>query len=990
MKRINSIFCLVLLFLCLLGAVFIGEIGFREEKTSAKAAEGSKKIAVPMQMYNPDENVGFTLTNAVSKTVFGSSAYTSLSICVDDGEIVESKHNGLKAYGVTGTAVSLRFKVNYSAEINQEIAAGAFLCGDTWGKEKGETINGVEAGWVQSGAVVVQTSKNGKTWSNENKAKYTEGLYSTDYYTHYKTNPQTIYLPDGNEISQGIYIRVLYVYEIYYKVDCVHPKKFLGIKTGRYKHSYDREHYNYVEAYSFYLCQNSAQSVTFHNLSAKGVIEDNLKDEDASLVEIIKQTETLVDGSVTTKGFYIDKSKNQSASVTVKKDLQEENVHEVFSQEPITTAGRYDITVKTALGEESTTTIYVLNNDKENLYLKYFGENFLTGKRIYSEGLLPVYEAGSAKLGNSGEYLPCEYNLQDAGACYPYLWGSITNKTTGKVISVNDDNAGCSEMLFEAGEYEAVFNTNGTFHTENPVGDNHKFVFRFRLIENGTAPGPKINKDNLDAFSRAYNPSNLHATYYGVTFSSAGSGGITLAFSNQKAAVEFAYNYEKGMVEVQKDGSFRYAGSLQVSQKVKYESAWTLTDALYYFAEQAVQKLRFDLSDQFTYRTLQDDDIAAVENLRALELPHSVVIFANESERESLLVSSSLPVINSQVFAYLDLQEDDIKSGLNPFVFIKDKNGYESNRITVFDSEGTEFNIEYGISVEEQLEEKGCKTGIITIAESTCYGDTAIYQAIYIAKGNNTAEIELGCYENGREVIREINQGNVKADPITVDAFSVKSIKDAYDAYGTVIINKANGEKEQGFEEYYCYDEQIDRVYTKKGSYTVTLLNRWGYAYSFGILIEEEVYYTAQWSGEGTEDLRFLMYTEQETITLPKLEKKGYRFVGFKAVDGNVYSGTVEASVLMGSPLLEAVWVKETNWLTVVATSVASLLMMLVAHVVITKGIKSKYASWMWVVCIMALTSLLVFVSLPWWALLLIEIGAIWLMVAFILVVEKY
>ena len=88
----------------------------------------------------------------------------------------------------------------------------------------------------------------------------------------------------------------------------------------------------------------------------------------------------------------------------------------------------------------------------------------------------------------------------------------------------------------------------------------------------GGAPGPVINRKKLEKYSRT-NVSDSYPMYYGLTYKSASSGTITQVFSSEEAAKEYARNYEKGMVEPQNDGSFRYNGSFNMQQKVKAKSA---------------------------------------------------------------------------------------------------------------------------------------------------------------------------------------------------------------------------------------------------------------------------------------------------------------------------------------------------------------------------------------------------------------------------------
>ena len=1036
-----ALFIISLLMFCL-------GIGAFSDVVYAESTNEQNSSSVPVQIYNPTIDTGYTLTNKVSKTVFNSSAYTSLRVNVEDGDIIKSTYNGFTAYGVTGTSISLKFKINYNAGIGKNINGSEYmLCDDS-----AQSVNGITTGEIDSGAIIIQTSTDGKNWSNDNKAKYTNGLYTTNYYTHYNTSEQTIYTPDGQDVSKGVYIRVLYAYEVYDYIACTHKNGWYFITGKKWEHDNDNVYKNYVEEYSFYLCYNSTQSVTFHNLSIQDKIEENMKDEDSSIIEIAKKSETLINGSVTTTGFKIDKSLNEAATVTVKRNGEN---YIVPTNNEIKENGRYDITVITALGEEETTTIYVHNKTKDELYSLYFGEAFLNGKRIYSKESLPTYEGGLTN-----------YVIQPVANIYPMIWGTLTNKTNGNTIKINPTTSGLVYQISEPGEYEAVLNTNSTYNTSTPSGDNQSFIFKFNIIANGSAPGPQVNKESLQTFTSLTNPSNLSSTYYGVTFQSAHSGFITLAFSTEKAAIDYAYNYEKGMVEDQGNGTYRYTGNLVISQKVVYDNAWDLTDAVYYFAKQAVQKLYFNLSDEFTYLTLEEDLLEATSNLRTLELAKSVVIFANDNEKANLLKTNELPIINSQKYAFLldkdgDKIYSDVESGNVEFMFVKDANGYDSNKVTITDSKNNSFNIEYNKSLEQQLKEFGCETGIITIKEETIYGDITTYQAIYISENDNTSKVKLNFNDGNSEQIKTFSYSDNNST-FTTSAFTIKDLTDELDSCSLIIVEK------DGTSEFCSTSEKINKIFTEKGAYNVTVLNRLGYKYSFTINIETQIFFTTELSGEGIDGSQYLMYEDGDMVSLPTLTKYGYNFVGYRTSNGETYSDEVQAILLKGSSVLETVWVakqfqlslqvdsaiyeektisfgetytlpvleststqkfvgwknsqgafvtsftvetegdvsllahfepigtpeiensKNMHWLTIILMCVGALILMGVAHYIISEVIMSDYASWMWIVSIILLAVLLIFVPLPWWALSLIEVGGIAVMVGFIAIVEKY
>ena len=838
---------------------------------------------VPVNVYDSGKDAGFTLKEKVDQTVFGTTSYTGLSL-VSDGAILKTTYNGYDAFGIIGSDVSLSFAIRYEGEGDDWYLNGSdtwMLSVDTWGKKETETVNGVQTGEVGSGAIIVQTSMDGVDWSDENKASYTNGLYTTDYYTHYGTTPQSIYTPSGQDVGKGIYVRVLYAYEVYDYIKCTH-KNFWGVA----KHTNDNVYYNYVEEYSFYLCYNDVEAVTFHNLSLEGQITEDVEGEEAALIEIGKRAETLTDGSLTTTGFVIDKSLNESAAITAWRNGVE---YAIPANGRIEENGRYDIRIQTTLGWETIKTFYVNKKGQDELYSMYFGDSFLEGKRIFTKGDLPTYEGGLTA-----------YTIIGLGENEAPLWGTITNKTTGNVIQISCSYSTQTDVLTEAGEYEVKLHTNATYGTDKPSGDNHTFTFKFIVIEEGSAPGPQVNQENLQAFASLSNPSSMHSVYYGVTFQSAHRGYITLAFSSRAAALEYVYNYEKGMVEEQEDGSFRYTGTLNVTQKIVYDSAWDLTDAIYYFAEQAVQRLCFDLRDEFTYLTLSQEVLDEITNLKTLELTKSIVVAANDTEKENLFCVADIPLINAKQYAYLQPGVDgEVVSGVNSFQFIKDKNGYDSNSIVAIVGD-TYYTLAYNQPIDEQFKAYGLGTGIITIEERNIYNDISVYKVAYIAEGDCTTKIELK-FHNGNETTSEIYDLSKNGESIKVKAFAVDKLTDEFDSCGLVIIKK------DGEPEVYCAGEDVNKTYNEAGVYNITVLNRLGTAYSFTIEIEETSY-TIQLKGDGIDGEQYITYHEGDVVALPTLTKYGYNFVGYRTESGNVYSDEVAAILLKGNAVLEAVW----------------------------------------------------------------------------------
>ena len=346
------------------------------------------------------------------------------------------------------------------------------------------------------------------------------------------------------------------------------------------------------------------------------------------------------------------------------------------------------------------------------------------------------------------------------------------------------------------------------------------------IAEKGSAPGPQINQKNLAEYNRL-NVSGSYPIYYGVTFQSAGPGYITLAFNSKEEAKEYAYNYEKGTVEKQEDGSFRYNGALAVAQKVKYDSAWNLTDALNYFAEQAVQELCFDMSDDFTLLSLDQQIIDDTTNLRMLELARSVILYADTNQRSLLTGHESLPVLNNRHNLFLTPGLDgEITKSLESFVFIQDKYGCDSNQVTITDADGNSFEVEYGINIEEQLKEHNCTTGIVSITEETVYEDTATYEAVFFNSGDNTAVVTLSLNDGEDQhelVLSQENDGEV----IQANQFSIVDISDALDPYTVVFVKKGD----QSW--FFTADTTPEGEWNDAGDYKVRVVNRLGYSFSF-------------------------------------------------------------------------------------------------------------------------------------------------------------
>lgn len=835
----------------------------KETTRKITVSEGLEMTSISPRIINSEK---YELGGNGGITPFGMSSLTTLKIGHQtNSRVATGTVSGFNAYGITGDSVSLYLRVK---DFSNAESNGWSISSDAWGKKEKQIVGGTWAGVVGTGTVVVQTSQDGKSWEDASQGKYAKGLYTTDFYTHYGDQGDVlIYTPDGDDLLNGIYIRVLYAYQV-----------------GR---TSSKTENRILEVYEFYLCSNELGAVTFKNLSASENLEEMLGLDNEIDATVCKKAETLVSGSGTVTGFEIDKSLNP----TVQYKVYRNGVPISASRNTrYTTAGKYEIYLTSAVGTTEKVTIYVDPQSSEDALTHYFGDGFIQGKRIYSDGEYPVFEGGLTTYhvaANSDGYLP--------------IAGSIENMNTGEIIEICSTSIETTGTLVTPGRYVATFSTRPMNEDSELPGDYRVFTFQFEIIAEGAAPGPVVNQQNLDSYSMT-SASDSYPMYYGLIYHSAAAGNIKLAFATKEAAIDYAYNYEKGTVEIQEDGSFRYTGSFVLTDKVKYNSAWDLTDAMYYFAEQAVQVLYIDMADQYTYRTLTESIIENTSNLRTLELKDTVTIFG-EGQREILCDNDSLPIISPKPYAYLNPGVNGrIETGYLDFEFIKDKYGCDSDSVIIIDANGKEYSIAYNSGVGQQLLDAGCPSGIVTVKESTIYGDQTTYQAVFIADGDNTASVTLSYY-SGRDSKTITYTQDDDGAAITVDAFEISSVVDPLDPYTLVTVSDASSSYQ------YVADQITTGAWTTPGEYEITVTNRLGYTYSISVTVTDSGYSALMFTGEGTEGTKAVVAQYgDENVALPAIQRYGYNLVGYQDENGNIYTDEISKIMFKGTMVLNAVW----------------------------------------------------------------------------------
>ena len=807
-------------------------------------------------------------------TSFGKRSLSSLKIGQhSDVDIARSSKNGVKAFGVKGDAVGIYMNV-------QSPGSNYSFMEDEWGQKEKQLVMDTHLGVVRTGVLLIQKSNDGGKWRGVGEDCYADGLNLSDFGKNYADNgDMLIYRPDGKEIQHGIYLRITFAYNI------MNNSSEKGNRC--------------VEIYKFYLCSDELGAVTFHNLTlddkdfSKFTSGDDIEYEAET---ILNNAETLVSGSSTVTGFEVDDSMNPTVTLNVKKDGRDVVIPE---DKKITGTGKYDITLTSAVGSKKTLTIYVDRRSDKDVINEYFN-GFITGKRIYSEGKYPTFEGGEF------ENFATKYCLKKQDQRFRSVKGTIKNITTGTEIVLSQNNVEQSEVLTEPGTYLAEFTTRPD--DEDCPGDYRKISFHFIILEHGTAPGPVKNKETLCEYAKT-NVSDYYPMYYGVT-EKVNNVDITVAFASFEDAENFAVELESQKAEKLNDGTYKYEDEKKDVQKIVYSDNKSLTEAINSFAKQRVQNIFFDLTKEMTYQTLNDIEIESADDLRKKKFKRSVII-AGEGQRIKLGEKGvySYPLISSKPYQYMNESKDDFTVGANDFQFVKDKNGYDSKSFEITDANGKTFTPGYNTNIGEFLQKNGCKTGIVHITEKTCYGDANTYDAIFIAEGENTAQLSINYSNDGKEETVTANQSNFGNINIDTDYFTVADLIDEFDPYGIVRITNLSDKKfNAGKPIYYVEDvlhNGVGDTFATKGQYEVSVINRLGYSYSVNINVSgnKEIKISIQ-----DQDNIVSTAYGAKNVNLPDLQKNGYELIGYYDENGKEYSKKIDEIKFKGDTILIPIW----------------------------------------------------------------------------------
>lgn len=737
---------LFLIILCCLTFVGIGV------NTSVYASEATK-ITPEAQLFELLDNTGYNIDGQqeVTSFAYGKSSLGTFSINGDINDI--ATYRGKTAYGVSG---NLSFSYAYDGTLQGNNIENWNLSADSATSVAGYNLTGS----IGEGVVLIQASTNGDVYENIVNPV-------TDFFSNKKGN-ENFYSTDGKTVARGSFYRIIVAYETCRKTG---TSGIWPFKKNVY------EYKNNVELYEFYVCENDA-TISIHNLA---IDDSSLPEIEGFTQETIKRSETLIDGSTTTKGFSIDKL-GSSYLVSVAKDG--DNAVFVDDGATFTENGKYVITTITKLGKQMTKTVYIFNGGDDSGYSTYFGDSIVDGNRVFRYGDYPTYAKGSVVQINA---------IADN---VPILTGKITNITNGEEFELASNRNG---QIFDL---VAGFYCVDCYSGETTSGTLYHYKAYFNVIEDSSAP--YVNYQNLMKTQRL---SDLASKHYEVAYQTTAGGYIFVCFSldSYDEAFNYAYEIEKRFIEKTDDGLY-YKSKDNPNVKVKYYDYVEMTGVLNYYARQNVEYNYFNPIDAFTYQTYSDD---LLEQLESLSIRESIKVFPSQTEKDKLI--NRQPFIND--FTFIKVADYDVVS-INAYCYKNGKN----------------YTIEFDKDVSQQL----TVSSKYTITETNVYGDENVYDVYYI--NENQTRSTWGVSYNGVESTVTVSSSMLFNNnfEITADSITLLSIENPFDINSIVAIKAPNV---YSFE-IKCLISEFENIgLYKKGKYELTFVDRVGNSYQLIINI---------------------------------------------------------------------------------------------------------------------------------------------------------
>lgn len=743
--------------------------------SSTKASAATlNSYTLSSDKYEFVDNTGYKFESANKKTSYPNGLSKLGNLTVSGEDLTVTTYNGVQAIGINkGTSLTFTYK--------QSISSSITYGGHTWmlGSDSATEIAGYSVGTIGSGAIIILSSKDGSNWS-------TTGSRMVEI------NDKTFtFAPSGTELKESRYYRFLSVAETHYAYKIGSHKeypngwcKFWGCH-GYYVDDYSNYYTNLGQMTTVYVCPNNPE-VSFTSKATANYefnSEAELTDED---VAFLRQGATLTDGGVSFSSITVNDLGNTCFKIYLSYNGEDEksiSSGTTFSQE-----GQYVFRVRTPLGAEKKTTLYIVNSGDDLGFSNYFAEGIIDGTKrmLNTTKAVPVYMVGK------------EYTIAPQSEWLPGLYGELWYFRDETAVENEDGDLvqefkGLREMFH--GQFDKqgywIFNL---FSSDPNVSGTEIVNYSFRIYTwDNPEYAPTVNYDLLtstarnDLFSRRV---------YAVSLPTAGGGMFVYCFPHTSEyydlALSTAEQIELLSVEEYEDmnGKYYYYKSRTSNTKEKYLSKSKFFEAIAYFAQKNVDTLYLEADTEYLTRSADEDTL---KDLTKQSISKDVCVVLNESIKK-------------------ELQAPEIY--LNGFKFISVAD-YESYVVMACDENGNQFYIPYGTDMEEVFNE----TTQVRIAEVN-WNKQRVYEAIYYKPGDNFGEILLNL--SGEQ--QTFNQ--FSTDTITGFNVSIVSAGDDFDSQSMLSITDSKGERT-----VMLLSEAAGYGFGE-GRYTLKITNRFGTSYA--------------------------------------------------------------------------------------------------------------------------------------------------------------
>ena len=743
-------------------------------------------------------------------------------------------------------------------------------------------------------------------------------------FNHTSDGKLTIFTPLGTDINRGVYIRVIFAYELRHRTN------------GTFR--------NILEETIFFLC-NSSGEILFQNIHFADETEyDDLSDEEIDerqeTMQLIRQFGTIKNNHASNAGFRLNFQDITSNTVRYRKNGSN-NWQSAYHNQMFFVPGRYEFKVITELSTVRNFTIFINEEGSVRNLQKYFGGNLICGTshRVFSTShnhpVFVAYRTWWQTRQISLNHMPLvgriyrvnsftdalmreipSGNYNEEGE--PIMTRIFNGEQVGSQIGQNGVGVRTPQrgVITEAGYYRAIFANNQDFFTNENSGDTFRFIFEFVVVDTGI--GPAINEELIRS---NIGFSDFEAGHWGVSIrNDADNAYITFAFADRASAHSFAVTYLASSRRTTiVSNQFYFDGNF-------YTSFLAVSRAHALAADSLVQRRHFDATNEATFRTIEGalghetilnpdydpddpdsyDSITIFNSILAnVDINRDIVVFAGATDALVNRVDF-LPFLNDRKFSWLN-EEGVWETGFTPLRFIQAAD-FETSRITLvhIDSEPIlSFEVPFGVPVQEFLVGRQAPTGRYRIIEYNINNERTIYYGIFIRPGDITTSIVTERFLNGGTTRQTLSQANANVR-LSANGFVIRSASNALDPFGIVRIENIG----TGQVDIFQLNEVDNIVINQNGNYRIVLVDRLGNSTKFYVdIFTAADSHTLTLMNNGEQFSQQLVFGGQRVdLEMPiSNDPANLEFIGWRDPLGNIHRDSFVFTA-HSDITLEAVW----------------------------------------------------------------------------------